>query len=797
VASNDPTYPDNADSQLEAMYTVELSYPSGTVELVPVSDVIRVETFGAGCAPADQDISFLVAAKVKGVGVLIKQTGLISGTSKTFAAVPKDGMFEVTATIGEPTDFAAFADVNECAMPPTGCSKFASCVDTVGSYMCQCLPGYKGDGRECVEETYECPEMTVKVTNADMLTFGWRVREMRLYRSETCDPASEVGLTVAGTAREYKAKATFTGTPIDSYSHPREIVRALQCFTKCSTGEYKGARKLSKARRMQVVGSDWANCAGVSGDNAAVMTPTSTADSVLCASQPTCEDVCNQLPECTGFFMPSSANGNIDKCLLFKAGDAAPAEVTGVSGSFYEKAFKVHLTASPSEPSHPKELVYDGYGMSHALDGVAADSLNTEYWTECFDCDPHSTFVQVTLSLTVGPGEPCQIHGLQFWQDPEYMSALNVYVGTDGGLPKHVGSRGAAAVEQSLLLAPFYFAHRFEGAAAMSCMSLTCGQKEVLYTGKVLPDGAIDHVDSPCLCKQMCLENVHNGCEIWGLYHEMDDHGADDEIHPHMVCYLMGGDWDTAAPSDMWVSDKLETVLTGASLADGFVTVTGVHMPKSSSARIKIVDSDCEAPPAAAVSGIGCSDASICSPGPVHIAGDMAMWTGISIMATDETVKYTVCYCPGPCHEGFQYIPAPGAIVVEGSGFMWEASIADLDRSTGTFDLHVSRPPLHISSTYSSNEDWALKVVPASGDCTATPMNVLTNSSTLPGGTFPDNFNDKTFTFEIEDVFLSAAKYLVCFDDGEGTFIPISSKGSMFLSIGVTDEDLALPPGCT
>ena len=32
------------------------------------------------------------------------------------------------------------------------CSEFAVCQNTVGSFQCQCLPGYQGDGRTCVGE---------------------------------------------------------------------------------------------------------------------------------------------------------------------------------------------------------------------------------------------------------------------------------------------------------------------------------------------------------------------------------------------------------------------------------------------------------------------------------------------------------------------------------------------------------------------------------------------------------------------------------------------------------------------
>merc|ERR1719265_824444 len=155
--------------------------------------------------PEDQTVSFSLAAPgvKKGLGLYILQTGLVSGECMDFAAfADEDGLFTVTAMVTEPTDFAAFVDNDECMMPlsETGCSKFSTCKNLDGGYACTCMPGYKDvgmtPGMECVEETYECPDVTVKVSNADMLHFGWRVREMRLYKSETCDPESAVGLTM-------------------------------------------------------------------------------------------------------------------------------------------------------------------------------------------------------------------------------------------------------------------------------------------------------------------------------------------------------------------------------------------------------------------------------------------------------------------------------------------------------------------------------------------------------------------------------------------------------------------------
>lgn len=45
-------------------------------------------------------------------------------------------------------DIFSSSDINECE-GKHGCSSKAKCVNTIGSYGCQCLPGYRGDGFNC------------------------------------------------------------------------------------------------------------------------------------------------------------------------------------------------------------------------------------------------------------------------------------------------------------------------------------------------------------------------------------------------------------------------------------------------------------------------------------------------------------------------------------------------------------------------------------------------------------------------------------------------------------------------
>ena len=44
-----------------------------------------------------------------------------------------------------------FLDINECLLWTTKCSSNAQCINTQGSYNCNCHDGYEGDGEKCYD----------------------------------------------------------------------------------------------------------------------------------------------------------------------------------------------------------------------------------------------------------------------------------------------------------------------------------------------------------------------------------------------------------------------------------------------------------------------------------------------------------------------------------------------------------------------------------------------------------------------------------------------------------------------
>ena len=45
-------------------------------------------------------------------------------------------------------------DDDECLLGTDLCSIYATCVNTPGSYSCQCADGYRGNGRQCTGTSY-------------------------------------------------------------------------------------------------------------------------------------------------------------------------------------------------------------------------------------------------------------------------------------------------------------------------------------------------------------------------------------------------------------------------------------------------------------------------------------------------------------------------------------------------------------------------------------------------------------------------------------------------------------------
>ena len=57
-------------------------------------------------------------------------------------------------------------NINECESSNHKCSEHAQCIDTDGSYECNCLPGFIGDGVNC-DDVNECTDFSEVFASAE------------------------------------------------------------------------------------------------------------------------------------------------------------------------------------------------------------------------------------------------------------------------------------------------------------------------------------------------------------------------------------------------------------------------------------------------------------------------------------------------------------------------------------------------------------------------------------------------------------------------------------------------------
>ena len=60
-------------------------------------------------------------------------------------------------------------DINECAnVTAVDCDVNADCIDIPGSYLCECKPGFQGNGKTCFGKKYNNAFMDEFVTQNDL-----------------------------------------------------------------------------------------------------------------------------------------------------------------------------------------------------------------------------------------------------------------------------------------------------------------------------------------------------------------------------------------------------------------------------------------------------------------------------------------------------------------------------------------------------------------------------------------------------------------------------------------------------
>jgi hypothetical protein len=292
--------------------------------------------------------------------------------------------------------------------------------------------------------------------------------------------------------------------------------------------------------------------------------------------------------------------------------------------------------------------------------------------------------------------------------------------------------------------------------------AVPCGIKDAQYFGELFPHNYTD-VPTPCGCKQLCMDNVDEGCTSWKWYEETKHcilqksyfSGTDPLSYPEMADVLSepraamrsqytdgtgwwkrGGfamgwpGWWTGTPGAIVLGMKTEpaTVTVGAPFS---VILNGVGFPLDESMqnnlgarqRIKIVlagtgpGSNCatDVPPEY-VEGIGCTNGLTCSSRPEQFDRLSATWSGLKFASALEDAEYKVCWCAGHCYDMASWKEVPGKLKISASPYSWGLETPAV-LNPFSFDpllVRVSRPAF---SSTAPTAGWRMKLVSEDYTC--------------------------------------------------------------------------------
>jgi hypothetical protein len=205
------------------------------------------------------------------------------------------------------------------------------------------------------------------------------------------------------------------------------------------------------------------------------------------------------------------------------------------------------------------------------------------------------------------------------------------------------------------------------------CVDLSCGRGGVAppLEGNTL--SAIPAVPTDCQCKQLCLDNIDEGCRSWSLYHAKDTNFWDDKGYQERgMCYLLTIDFDYTSGSgggathedyitggvDLVVSSMLPSSVHAGNKTS--LSINGVGI--SNKMRIKVIEAGqtCE-DEAVRVQGLSCSSASVCGPAPPVATTSYAIWP---VVFPETATPLAVCACADKCYSTKQFTKLPYTITV-------------------------------------------------------------------------------------------------------------------------------------
>jgi hypothetical protein len=364
-------------------------------------------------------------------------------------------------------------------------------------------------------------------------------------------------------------------------------------------------------------------------------------------------------------------------------------------------------------------------------------------------------------------------------------------------------------------------------------LAVPCGIEDAQYFGEEFLDYV--GVDTPCECKQLCVDHIDEGCATWKWYLETEHCflqrdtfvgvDGDSEVLPSGALatarasfrskYANGTGWWKRSFAEGWpgwvtgttgpLAIGVETTPATPVVGEAFsVRLYGAGFPYDEEIgddlgarqRIKIVpkDGSCvlDMPPDS-VEGIDCTNWFTCSPKPDTYSRTSAKWSGLTITAQKADVTYKVCWCAGKCWMLTNWVEVPGEISAIASGYSWaleEAGVVTKLAAREGIQLRVSRPAF---SSLAPTTGWTLKLVRDVFDCTT-----LADAEICSGDVCPQSsdFGPDEVLFVITSTAdVVAGDYSICFSEDGTTFVPIPSATTRYFTVTSQPSDLDHPTG--
>merc|ERR1719460_3127835 len=340
-------------------------------------------------------------------------------------------------------------------------------------------------------------------------------------------------------------------------------------------------------------------------------------------------------------------------------------------------------------------------------------------------------------------------------------------------------------------------------------LDISCGIANAQYFGEKLVDYL--RVPSPCLCKQLCLDHVDEGCETWKWYEEtgqcflqtdifIGDSTTADSPKSYKAgvrtegLYLTSTGWWRRAFAPDW--HGWTTGDTGPLVLRLRVNAMPADAKGLDRQRIKILSEDAQCAhgiPPPEVSGIRCTNAFTCSPKPSRGSRREATWDNITIAESKVLVPYKVCWCGGECWDSANWAETPGRLHTNDAAYVWHSSVPPPLTRKDVPVIKVTRRPFATTTAVTS---WRLKLVRSVFGCELLGDPELCGGYAAPDCGTATSVGPDEGTWQVPiAVGVVPGDYKVCLDDGGGHWVQISSSEKLYLEVDRLPQDSTHPAG--